>query len=362
MIRGERFQSKGVLQTDVVKSSLRHRKHAIILIAIYLVAGFLSMEIGVRYLIHRESKWKLPATGGLHVPDSVVGYKLNPGRKTGNISINALGYRGRGFSTKKPEGTFRIVCSGNSITFGEAASADSTTYPAMLERIIRERGEVDEPVEVINAGVMGYTSRQCLLDLKTRLVALQPDLVLLCVGWNDITFSKYIGWTPGMTWQDPWRLLTLQGSYVFWFLNQRVLHIPARVRPDALRAFTDNLDSIISLCKNREIALAVVNPPTIFSEVMTLSEKRKCEINGFVPGEIPLFTAYVAAIEEVATLRDIPMFDSGLTYSVRGKDSLVVDVCHPNDAGYMHMVDVLYPQVRSMILKIMNTKRLRMGA
>lgn len=334
------------------------KKKLLLLVGIYLLTGFLSLEVGVRYLLYSKSHWKLPTTGGLDVPDSVVGYRLNPGKRTGSITVNSLGYRGRDFSMNKPEGSFRIVCSGNSITFGESASSDSTTYPALLERVIRERGEIVDPVEVLNAGVMGYTSYQCLLDLKTRLLALQPDLVILCAGWNDITFSKYIGWTPEMNWQDLWNFFTLKDSYALWILNQRVLHIPAQVKPAPLKAFADNLDGIISVCKKHNIALAFLDPPTIFSQVMTPSEERKCKINYFVRGEIPLFAAYVSTMREVAAQHDIPIFDSGLTYSASGKDSLIVDVCHPNDVGYRHMVNVLYPQVKSEMLRKLKAKRL----
>lgn len=227
-----------------------------------------------------EWQREVRANHGLHVPDSILGYRMGPGQTVWGRTVDSLGYRGREFSFKKPAGSFRIVCSGNSITFGEAASNDST-YPALLENIMRDRGEINEPVEVINAGAMGYTSYQCLLDLKTRLLALQPDLVILYVGWNDITFSKYIGWTPDMNWHDPWHFWTVEDSYAIWLLNQRFLHIPIGVRSAPLKAFANNLEEIIMFCKNNGVALAILDPPTIFSQKMTPAEEEKCKINYF---------------------------------------------------------------------------------
>ena len=332
------------------------KKSVLLLIGTYLLAGLLVIEVGARLLLYREWRHQMKANHGRHIPDSIVGYRLAAGKSVWGAKVNSLGYRGREFSLNKPVGSFRIVCSGNSITFGEAASSESTTYPAVLEKLMQERGEIAGPVEVINAGVLGYTSYQCLMDLKTRLIALHPDFIIFCVGWNDMTFSKYIGWTPHMNWQNPWLLWTMNDSYAVWLVNERFLHIPMGVNPAPLKAFADNLDRIISLCKQDNVALAFLDLPTMFSQDMTPSEERKCRLNYFVRGEIPLYADYMSTMKEIAARQNIPIFDSGLTYSVSGKDSLIVDVCHPNDTGYLHMVGVLYPQVKNEVLRIRRTK------
>lgn len=333
------------------------KKKVLLLVGTYLLAGLLVVEVGVRLLLYREWRHQMKANHGQHIPDSVVGYRLAAGTTVWGAKVNSLGYRGREFSLNKPEGSFRIVCSGNSITFGEAASCDSTTYPFVLEKLIRERGEIARPIEVINAGVLGYTSYQCLMDLKTRLLALHPDLIIFCVGWNDMTFSKYIGWTPHMNWQNPWLLWTMKDSYSVWLLNERFLHLPAGVSSGPLNAFADNLDRIISLCKQKNVALAFLDLPTMFAQEMTPSEERKCRLNYFVRGEIPIYTAYMSTMKEIAVRQNIRIFDTGLTYTVSGKDSLIVDVCHPNDRGYRHMVGALYPQMRDEVLRIMRMKQ-----
>ena len=328
----------------------------IVLFGIYLLAGLLAVELGARGLLYIEWRRELKAGRGLNMPDSVVGYRLIPGKAAWGRTVNSLGFMGPEFPMRKPGGVFRIVFSGNSITFGEAASSEKTTYPALLEKAINERGEITAPVEVINAGVMGYTSYQCLMDLRTRLIPLQPDLIILCVMWNDMTMSKYIGWKPDINWHNPWHFFTFKGSYALWLLNQRSFHIPVEVKPAPLKAYADNLEEIIALCESHDIGLAFLDPPTMFSKEMTPAEEKKCAINYFVRGEIPLYAAYVSAMKEVAARHGIPVFDSGLTYSVSGKDSLLVDVCHPDDAGYRHMVRALYPQVKTEIQRIMKTR------
>ncbi len=327
-------------------------KKVLVISGTYLLVGFLIIELGVRVLLYLEWQRGMRYRHGLHTPDSTIGYRIVPGRPYLGVKIDSLGFRGSEISSNKPAGTFRIVCSGNSITYGEFAASDSATYPAILEQIIRMRGEMAGPVEVINAGVMGYTSYQCLIDLKTRLLALHPDLIILCAGWNDMTFSKYIGWTREMNWEDPWHFWSVKGSYAIWLLNEKFLHVPVSVKPEPLRAFAENIDEFDSLCLQHHVGLAFLDPPTIYSAKMTPEEESKCRINYFVRGEIPVYMAYRSAIKEIAARRNIPVFDTGLTFEASGKDSLIVDVCHPNDVGYHFMVETLYPQVINEIKKL----------
>jgi lysophospholipase L1-like esterase len=54
----------------------------------------------------------------------------------------------------------------------------------MLEGVLREhRGEA---IEVLNAGVQGYSSYQGLLRFRAELVPFRPDLVFVSFGWNDL--------------------------------------------------------------------------------------------------------------------------------------------------------------------------------
>jgi lysophospholipase L1-like esterase len=98
------------------------------------------------------------------------------------VVTNSKGFAGAEFSTEKREGTFRIVCMGNSSTFGWGVPPDSC-YPRLLEGILQER--IGHEVEVINAGVPGYTSVQGLGMLERDVSDLSPDLITLAFGAND---------------------------------------------------------------------------------------------------------------------------------------------------------------------------------
>ena len=99
------------------------------------------------------------------------------------VSINAQGFRGPDFAREKPPATFRIVCIGDSWTFG--ANVDQPdTYPQRLAEILGRRYP-GVKFEVLNLGVMGYSSRQGLELLQRNLAGLQTDLLLIGFGMND---------------------------------------------------------------------------------------------------------------------------------------------------------------------------------
>lgn len=95
---------------------------------------------------------------------------------------NRLGYRSPERPAAKPPGTFRIVVLGDSIAEGLGVDAIEETFPAQLERRLREAGH---PVEVLNFAVTGYNTAQEVETLAARALAFEPDLVLLAYCLND---------------------------------------------------------------------------------------------------------------------------------------------------------------------------------
>lgn len=59
------------------------------------------------------------------------------------------------------------------------------TFPYQLERILR--GDYgNNNVEVINAGVGGYDSWESLINLQFRVLDIDPDLIIVYHGTNDV--------------------------------------------------------------------------------------------------------------------------------------------------------------------------------
>jgi lysophospholipase L1-like esterase len=95
----------------------------------------------------------------------------------------------------KTKNTIRILCLGDSVTFGyrvpvcfpeNLKSYDPTAlpYPILLERELQKKYP-SKKIEVLIFAVPGYTSYQGYNWLKRDIDKYDPDLVTLCFGWND---------------------------------------------------------------------------------------------------------------------------------------------------------------------------------
>jgi len=100
-----------------------------------------------------------------------------------DVEIDSRGFREAEFTDHKPPGTFRILCLGDSWTFG-ANVAQRDTYPRQLERLLASR-HPRARFEVLNLGVLGYSSFQGKELLRRQAIEWEPDVVVLGFGMND---------------------------------------------------------------------------------------------------------------------------------------------------------------------------------
>lgn len=105
---------------------------------------------------------------------------------------------GKTVGAKQP-GTTRIVCLGDSVTFGfrvpvvwpeKPTEYDPAwlPFPMLLEKELLAANP-DRKIEVVTMAVPGYTSHQGLAWLRRDIDDLQPDLLIASFGWNDASFS-----------------------------------------------------------------------------------------------------------------------------------------------------------------------------
>jgi hypothetical protein len=105
-----------------------------------------------------------------------------------SISINSLGFRGDEIAQKKPANTVRIACLGASTTFSTEVSNNHATWPAQLQTAL-EREYPGVAFEVINAAVPGYVITDNLINLRHRVLPLDPDLVIYYEANNDMALD-----------------------------------------------------------------------------------------------------------------------------------------------------------------------------
>ncbi len=210
---------------------MRKRTRAALVAVVTLLAGLVGAELWLRAYRPVEHRAPLDLAAVPHdakmfhrrsdVPG--LAYELVPGVQgeySGvEVSINTLGQRGPEVLREKPEGTFRVVAIGDSLTFGYGAPQEGT-WPAALQReLVRDASTLGvRSVEVLNLGVSGYNSADEACVLEAKALALAPDVIVVGYFLNDPqvaplqTLPRWFG-TPSL-WERS-HLLRLVDSWFF---------------------------------------------------------------------------------------------------------------------------------------------------
>ncbi len=93
------------------------------------------------------------------------------------------------YARPKPAGVLRIIVLGGSTVAGDYSDAPTDTLPSHLAGLLKTAAG-GKSIELINAGISGFSSAQELLYLLTELVSYQPDLVIAYDGWNDLAVTN----------------------------------------------------------------------------------------------------------------------------------------------------------------------------
>jgi lysophospholipase L1-like esterase len=281
-----------------------------------------------------------------------------PGDWNRGFVINALGFRGPETSVRKPSGSLRIVCLGDSRTFGLWGDLGGmrydNDYPAVLGQSLR--GQTGgERVEVVNAGVLGYTSAHGLAQLQTQVLQLQPDIVTVAFGFND--HSR--GYDPAIAAREPRnsfaRELYYFASYSYWFQLGKAaaydavgaLHpLPFSDRWVDPEAYQHNLHRFAEIGREQDIRVLFV--------VQGLRPIEMGERVSPVPGQDPapfwglvgakdvedlhrLDRSYRSVLYEVAREEGVPVADASLVFAARDEHDEPLfgqyDIVHCNPAG-----------------------------
>lgn len=101
--------------------------------------------------------------------------------RVGGIIVNEL----KGQSRSIHNNTYRILCIGDSSTFGIGASdIDKFSYPSQLQKILNEKIP-DKSFDVRNLGIPGVNSSQIVNRFNNFISTYTPDMVIVMVGIND---------------------------------------------------------------------------------------------------------------------------------------------------------------------------------
>ena len=111
----------------------------------------------------------------------------------GYYRTNAHGYRGVSWTERKPDGTIRIVCVGDSCTFGLGVREEET-YWAQLERMLDFAYGGERSFEVVSLGIPGYSSFQNRRQIEIEAPRFEADVVVwMPTGVNDASIGVGAG-------------------------------------------------------------------------------------------------------------------------------------------------------------------------
>lgn len=108
-------------------------------------------------------------------------WNLSPGKNLYGLSVDANGLLTWPRPTESgPRRTqpLTVLCLGDSVT-----ALTYRTYPEIAEQLAAAAPGT-RPIQFVNGAVPGYTTEQALRRIDL-LKSVQPDVVILCFGWND---------------------------------------------------------------------------------------------------------------------------------------------------------------------------------
>lgn len=160
----------------------------ILLIVFSIIITCIVGEAAVRWLLPEWAPdtarvikfWQYdPRYGWAHIPNA-HGKFSSFGFNT-TVTINWKGFRGPPLPYDRKRNVARIVLLGDSFAWGYGADYPDT-FAARLEQDLSH-------VELVNLGVSGYSTDQQLLLYLDEGRRYKPDLVLVLVAANDITYN-----------------------------------------------------------------------------------------------------------------------------------------------------------------------------
>ncbi len=198
------------------------------------------------------------------IGDENVGWVPRPGFTYQAAHINSLSFRGDEITLEKPDGITRIVSIGDSTTFGVL---DQLSYPERLNNRLQECH-----YQVINAGVEAYNSFYALNRFQYDILPLDPDIVTVTIGWNDL-YSIDPARPELVLDRNSWLSQLAEASE----LIRTAISIGVRIRPletanrDTITVFEayypqqfyNNLNEIVDLAQDEEIQIILVTLPSI---------------------------------------------------------------------------------------------------
>ncbi|MGI0014639.1 MAG: SGNH/GDSL hydrolase family protein [Nitrososphaera sp.] len=157
----------------------------LMLIFASLMGTFLMLEVLSIGVLPEPIVWLNPQER--YIPHPILVHQLKPNQNSFThsfpVTTNSYGLRDHEFPVTLNANTFRMVCLGDSLTFGVGVRLEDT-YAKQLESLLNSNKQ--RKYEVINAGVPAYDTWQEIAYLREYGWRFAPDLVIIGFYANDV--------------------------------------------------------------------------------------------------------------------------------------------------------------------------------
>lgn len=267
--------------------------------------------------------------------DDVVPY-LFPANNTflcANTPTTTNNLRIRGDEDIDPTQEFagtRILCLGDSVTFGYCASSNQTAYPARLESLLRSQGH---RVQVLNGGMPRFRMQHVAAFYQRHFVRTPIDVVIVLGGWNNandqilIAEQNHLIGFLNQYWYT-FRLIKHTGWLPKWGGRSRR---SAQLSQDGLVKYGEALDQIKQMVRRSDAQVLFCTLPHFFGNLT--EEDAVDRSTEFAPAGTPDQIANAISLMNdelrARSSAELPAIELGdvNTYDLFG------DAIHPNDLG-----------------------------
>ena len=277
---------------------------------------------------------------------------LIPGKQVGPIRINSLGFRSPEINVRKPESTIRVAFLGGSTTYCAEVGSNELTWPDLVIQGLRQRWPA-AAFDYINGGVPGYTVKSSSKQLRQRILALTPDVIVIYQAINDMSANSLgIALKRGLIDRPSERDLMWPSNYsLLWYLAEKNYRIYSRqdwarrhstkleINPQEFtETFRSDLTELVEQSKNIARLTFLVTQTHHLRRDQTPEQQNRAAAVSFyympflsVTGLLDGLDAYNQAIKDIAASTGVELIE-GAT-GIPGDPNHFVDSVHFSETG-----------------------------
>jgi lysophospholipase L1-like esterase len=327
-----------------------------LLLTLAALLPFLLIDFGLRPFVDAKTN--------LFERDDRLGWKMVPGAGGAwgevPVEVSARGLRGPVVPDARTPDTRRVLFLGDSVTFGYGVAPPDATFPFAVGRALER--PLGQRVEIVNAGVGGYSPWQQLAWFEQEGRVLAPDAVVVGFVLNDVTEKLALvryggrgeGWQLARTAHSSLERF-LSGSALYTTLREgaAVLRFGRDVRFGATAVETRDVRQLVEDPRRPEFERAWKITLNNLERLFGLAQKRD------VPALLVVFP-YAFQLEAPAAAagpqrrladfaREHGIAQLDLLPVLAGEDSPFLDASHLSEAGHAKAAEAIAPRVAALL-------------